>query len=703
MVPKEYKVSGRGRKLSEFGKIGSNERKDLMRILKSDINAYIIFREEFYGGIPQRDWMRLSKTERIKKLREMKKYINDFDAHLEKGEELAHNINKALAAAGYTITDALQGVEYFITQFSVRKEGELGGKLKESKVKKFKSESRPTEKYDLWVYVDHPNFGEVSVEAPDPKPSTKTKQIYKDIPNRTGIRLEATPMKGYEFDRWFSDYIKISDSTNSLLKFTINSHAKISAIFKKGENPSSPPTPPSSKKGKIKITVSGKTTIRPLKSVRLRVNVMSIDYPYDEEIWVVIKAISPHLRAYIVGPDGRTLGDYISGKPPLHLDLLVVAGEDLPKGEHEVVIEATDKYAKLHLAESRTMLDFEGGGSTVSGPGPGPGMVGPDENKEYYLTVVFKNTSSKDRSGDKNSRRVLYSAEGHSTKIGGWPPIKRLGPYPEGTIVGLTARPEDEFDHWSGADAHTDAHASIELNKNRKITAIFNGKDKDDNDNKAKKITDKVIDNTWIEGWRGSGNPITRIVGLIIFFVVGATLSAIMSSAWFFAAFSLWAFYLMIPSGVDELDHEINKIDRRYEKRRLDYKKKIVFLRRRRGRLEERLSRAQVGHQAYLLSRIRDINQDIDNLQRDIHNLTLKRNASTQQTVLSRGRTEGSYGARSAGIRSRLWISSILKMGAFISTVMGFLSSTIPLAQPIGLIIGFFLYMSLGGTRDMPE
>jgi len=175
-------------------------------------------------------------------------------------------------------------------------------------------------------------------------------------------------------------------------------------------------------------------------------------------------------------------------------------------------------------------------------------------------------------------------------------------------------------------------------------------------------ISDSIRNRTFLKGWKetGESNPIRKVIWLIIFCVFGAVLMSFLGSYYFFFAFLFWAFYMMTPADVDIFTREMNKIKNKY------------------------------------MEDIKDTKGDPE--QTTIYLELMKEDMANKREEIDKKLIE-----YAGGRTGRLITKTMFQLAAFFCIVTGLLTSGIPLAKPVGLVVGFLLYMGMGGVRDVKD
>ena len=203
-------------------------------------------------------------------------------------------------------------------------------------------------------------------------------------------------------------------------------------------------------------------------------------------------------------------------------------------------------------------------------------------------------------------------------------------------------------------------------------------------------LSKSLIPDTFYKGLNfviGGGSPIRKVIGLVIFCLIGMSLMVLLGNWWFFAAFLFWALFLIMPEEENLISAQETRITNFYDKKIADIRKDIEKL------IEKKKYVSK--------NRKEEINDEIIELRDQIETLEEEKRDKIN-TVIAKFR-DSDYREYKKGVNTREVSKNLFKIAAFFCIVVAFLSSNIPLAKPIGLIIGFFLYMTLGGVRDLKE
>ncbi|MFH1770017.1 MAG: hypothetical protein ABH828_00495, partial [archaeon] len=161
-----------------------------------------------------------------------------------------------------------------------------------------------------------------------------------------------------------------------------------------------------------------------------------------------------------------------------------------------------------------------------------------------------------------------------------------------------------------------------------------------------------INNGTFLKGWRetGDSNAIRKVIWLIVFCMVGASLMALLNSYWFFFAFIFWAFYMMTPADVDIYTKKMDKIKNKYLEKIKESKESPV--------------------ETEVALRFMEKEMDVE-----------------AEKIKKR------FEEYAGGRTGRLITKTMFQLAAFFCIVTGLLTSGIPLAKPVGLVVGFLLYM----------
>jgi len=181
------------------------------------------------------------------------------------------------------------------------------------------------------------------------------------------------------------------------------------------------------------------------------------------------------------------------------------------------------------------------------------------------------------------------------------------------------------------------------------------------------------------------GSPIRKVIWLIILCVIGMVMSSVLGNYWAFFAFFFWAFYMMVPENKNEIMKVTEKIAKQYARKILEIKEDIKSLIKQLGKTHTKSKRDE-------------IRATIKSYENDIRRGERLRDMMIKSEISSMRKEEYKFKKS-----PNLYIKNALQLGAFISIVVSLLTSGIPLAQPVGLLVGFFLYMGMGGFRDLKD
>ncbi len=153
----------------------------------------------------------------------------------------------------------------------------------------------------------------------------------------------------------------------------------------------------------------------------------------------------------------------------------------------------------------------------------------------------------------------------------------------------------------------------------------------------------------------------------LILLIIGAAVSAAAGNLFFMFAFLCWVGYSILPQPYDPIQKIIEKIENRYNKRLDDLQDKLN---------SEKDPTAQ-----------ERIKWEIERLERRM-NRQIEFSVGSPWGVFKQTMTSG-----------KIAVKEVFRWGAFALFSLAFLTSTFPLAQPIGLILAFIFYFMMGGRR----
>jgi hypothetical protein len=158
-----------------------------------------------------------------------------------------------------------------------------------------------------------------------------------------------------------------------------------------------------------------------------------------------------------------------------------------------------------------------------------------------------------------------------------------------------------------------------------------------------------------------------KVFFALIPFVIGGALSAMLGTPFFFFGFVFWSIYIIMPEPSDPVKKVIERVEKKFLPQINSLKKQ--------------------------LDDEKDPNM-LENLNREIDRKTNRMNALIESKV------GGAWGIlKQAGSGGGVLAKEMFKIAALVSFSLAFLTSNLPLAQVIGLIVSFIFYFSLGGDH----